>query len=201
MGAERPTQQRSLETQRRILEATISLLDEQGFAGTTTLQVQRRAGVTRGALLHHFPSRNDVLIAAVRHLATARFDQLRGQLDVLPGQERAHRAVGLLWELHEGELFWSAMELWLASRHDVDLRAALLPQERRLGRAARETCDELFGEELTSRPGYPLLREMVISSMRGVALTYAFDDLRSMRRDSHLRLWRDLSSVMLGLPA
>src|SRR6187402_1697681 len=67
--APRTQQQRRDETRRALLDAAVESLIEVGFARTTTLEVQRRANVSRGALLHHFPSKAELLVAAVDHLA------------------------------------------------------------------------------------------------------------------------------------
>jgi AcrR family transcriptional regulator len=64
--------QRRDEMRRVLLDAAVDSLVEHGFAGTTTLEVQRRAGVSRGALLHHFPSKAELLVATIGHLAEMR---------------------------------------------------------------------------------------------------------------------------------
>ncbi|MEV6217467.1 helix-turn-helix domain-containing protein [Nocardia sp. NPDC051833] len=67
-----PVQMRS-----RLVEATVSCLVEFGYARTTTLRVQQRAGVSRGALLHHFPSKPDMFVAAVRSVAEQQSVRMR----------------------------------------------------------------------------------------------------------------------------
>ncbi|MDT5024109.1 MAG: hypothetical protein QOE61_535, partial [Micromonosporaceae bacterium] len=54
--ARRTQEQRSAEMRVRLLDATIECLVEYGYAGTTTPRVAEKAGVTRGAQVHHFPS-------------------------------------------------------------------------------------------------------------------------------------------------
>ncbi|HWL49839.1 MAG TPA: helix-turn-helix domain-containing protein, partial [Acidimicrobiia bacterium] len=61
---------------RRLLEATVECLVELGWAGTTTTVVSERAGVSRGAQLHHFPSKQDLVVAAVEHLSERRRDDM-----------------------------------------------------------------------------------------------------------------------------
>ena len=61
---------RTATSRARILDAAVACLVESGYSGATTLQIQARAGVSRGRLLHHFPSRDELLVAASRHLAT-----------------------------------------------------------------------------------------------------------------------------------
>jgi AcrR family transcriptional regulator len=80
----RTQQQRREETRRALLDAAVESLIEVGFARTTTLEVQRRAKVSRGALLHHFPSKAELLVAAVDHLAEMRARELKAFASQLP---------------------------------------------------------------------------------------------------------------------
>lgn len=82
--APRTQQQRREETRRALLDAAVESLIEVGFARTTTLEVQRRAEVSRGALLHHFPSKAELLVAAVDHLAEMRAREMKGFASQLP---------------------------------------------------------------------------------------------------------------------
>ena len=91
-GARTATQQqRRDETRRALLDAAVESLIEVGFARTTTLEVQRRADASRGALLHHFPSKTELLVAAVDHLAEMRARELKVLAAQLPRRPRAHR--------------------------------------------------------------------------------------------------------------
>ncbi len=64
----RPKQERGLETRDQILDAAVALISEQGYAAASTPNIAARAGVSRGALQHHFPSREDLLIALSQKL-------------------------------------------------------------------------------------------------------------------------------------
>src|SRR6476661_5018637 len=88
--APRTQQQRRDETRRALLDAAVESLIEVGFARTTTLEVQRRADVSRGALLHHFPSKAELLVAAVDHLAEMRAREMKAFASQLP-PERGDR--------------------------------------------------------------------------------------------------------------
>src|SRR5215813_9555374 len=97
----RTQQQRREETRRALLDAAVESLIEVGFARTTTLEVQRRADVSRGAPLHYFPSKAELLVAAVDHLAEMRAREMKAFASQLPpdaGQpepgERSEAAAG-----------------------------------------------------------------------------------------------------------
>jgi AcrR family transcriptional regulator len=166
------------------------------------LTIQARAGVSRGRLLHHFPSRDGLLVAACQHLASNHLAEIESwvarsfDLTALPAAERLDRATEALWSTFRQPYFWGAIELWTAARTEPGLRATLLPEERRLGTAIRRVIDVLYGPGITENPHYPMMRELLFTSMRGVALTYAFDQ-RDPDRDPHLPLWRAAARNLL----
>ena len=77
----------------RLLEATVELLVEKGYAGTSTTLVSERAGVSRGAQLHHFPTKQDLVVAAVQHVTEVRGAELAAAAEDLPTGARRTRAV------------------------------------------------------------------------------------------------------------
>src|ERR1700687_2978711 len=70
----RTQEDRRARTRVRLLDAAIDCLVEYGYAGTTTPRVAERAGVTRGAQVHHFGSKTDLLGAAIEQLAQRRIE-------------------------------------------------------------------------------------------------------------------------------
>jgi AcrR family transcriptional regulator len=143
-----------------------------GFARTTTLEVQRRAGVSRGALLHHFPSKALLLTAAIDHLAELRGRELKSRASSLPhGGKRVDAVLELLWECFGGSLFQVAVELRAAARTDGELRIALTAAERSLRDRIVQQSRALFGPELGERPGFEHAIDMTLQFMIGVAMT------------------------------
>lgn len=191
--------ERSADSRALILDAAVSCLVSDGYAGASTLAVQARAGVSRGRLLHHFPSREELLVAAASHLVNDMLTEAAEQaehLDVPDPAERLDRCVELNWALFQKPPFWAAMELWNAARTDEALRAALRPEERRINTAIRAAADRIWGSAAMASPRYPVLRELLFTSMRGVAIAYSFED-RPAATDPHLRMWKDLAREML----
>ncbi len=188
-----------------ILDAAVELLVERGYAGTTTVAIQERAGVTRGRLLHHFPSRDALLVAAAQHLADERLLEMerwfvRTEDPAPAGGRRLDRAIAELWTTFRQPYFWAAMELWTAARTDDDLRSELAGAERRLGRAINDVVATMFGPVHSSHPAFDDVRELLFTSMRGVALTYSFV-VRDADLDPHLAMWRSITRQLLGLPS
>lgn len=199
MTQPRRTQRRGIAVQERILDAAVRALVEHGYAGTSTLRIQQMAQVSRGSLLHQFPSRDALLVAAVQHLAAARFSELSTRTSWPDDPaERVGAAVRAMWSTYHQDYFWAATELWLAARHSTELRACLEPQERVLYRQVRTVTDAMFGAPINQHRDYPRIRETLNTSMRGVALTYAFDR-RNPTRDPHVPEWIALAvSALLG---
>jgi AcrR family transcriptional regulator len=188
-------------TRALILDAAVECLVAQGYEKTTTLAVQARAGVTRGRLLHHFPSRTALLVAAAQHLARTRVAEMEQWIaEVYPGgedqRERCDRATDLLWGTFSQPYFWAAMELWTAARTDPELRRELAVTERQLGRAIRHVVATMFGPVLSSQAGFDQVREVLFTSMRGTALTYALRD-RDPAHEPLLPHWRALARTAL----
>ena len=96
---------------------------------------RERAGVSRGAQLHHFPSKQDLVVAAVEHLAERRRDEMRAwRRAACPRQDRAG-GPRILSTHFTSPVFFAALELWVAARTDAGVprvgRAAGAPRRPR----------------------------------------------------------------------
>lgn len=110
---------RSAETRKRLLDAAIVSLTAHGFAGTSVDRIVAGAGVTRGALNHHFAGKNDVIVSAM-HEITERFAaRLHGAFRDGSGNPDPHdRMVRALWETIYGRpTFVARVEILLAARN------------------------------------------------------------------------------------
>lgn len=175
------------QTHQRLLDATVTCLVEYGYAGTTTQRVQDTAKVSRGALLHHFGSKNELFVAAIQHIAQAQLAQIRELATTLrPGPDAAHSIVSALRSAMSGPLFLAGLELWMSARTDDSLRAALLPAERELGAALRETLTDVLGDEVGGRSW--LTYESLLVLLRGLAITSVLRE-DSKVADEILDMW------------
>jgi len=162
--------ERSASTREALLDATIACLVEDGYANTTTSRVAERAGLSRGAHLHHFQTRQALLAAAMEHLAERRGEQLLAAAEKLPeGPERLAASLDLLWSTYASPLYQAALDLWTHARTDPELRERLSTVERDLDRQTLRLSRTLFGE-LVDAPGFDGLLEMAAATMRGLAL-------------------------------
>lgn len=191
-----PQEERTRAMRQRLMEATVDLLVEKGFSGTTTTLVSERAGVSRGAQLHHFPTKNDLVVAAVAHLTEIRGSDLEAAVARLPeGSGRIEAVVQMLGDHFASPVFTAALELWVAARTDATLHEAVAPLEQRVGRETHRLTVELLGAD-ESVPGVRELVQATLDLVRGLGLANTLgDDARRRRRI--LKEWsRSLESAL-----
>lgn len=177
-----PQEERSRAMRQRLLEATIECLVERGWSGTSTTVVSQRAGVSRGAQLHHFPTKTDLVVAAVEHMGRRRSERLFEKAASLPNGRRRTRAVlDLLAEHFTSPLFAAALELWVAARSDEQLHAAVAPLEQRIGRETHRQTVELLGVDESVRGSRELV-QATLDLVRGLGLADTLTDDSARRR-------------------
>jgi AcrR family transcriptional regulator len=169
--------ERSASTRAHLLDATIACLDDLGYAGTTTTEIAARAGVSRGAQLHHFPTKAELVIAAVEHLFQRRHDEFVRAIGRLPaGMERAAAAIDLLWSMVSGALFHAYLELTVAARTDPELRVRVAALNDRFVDTVERTFRELFPAPPTPNPLHEVAPAFVFALMDGLALQKIVSD-------------------------
>ncbi|MEU5327889.1 TetR/AcrR family transcriptional regulator [Streptomyces parvus] len=190
-AAHAPKQDRSRATRQRLLEAAVACLAEHGWAGSTVSVVAERAGVSRGAAQHHFPTREDLFTGAVEYVAEKRSAALRA----LPVQGRAE-VVAALVDLYTGPLFRAALQLWVAASNEAQLRPRVTELEARVGRETHRIAVELLGAD-ESRPGTRETVQGLLDMARGLGLANLLTDDRA-RRERVVAQWAALVEEGLG---
>jgi AcrR family transcriptional regulator len=183
-----PQEERSRAMRARLMDATIECLVERGFGGTSTTLVSELAGVSRGAQLHHFPTKNDLVVAAVAHLTEVRGAELAAAAAAVPeGPQRTRAVLRMLGDHFSSPVFTAALELWVAARTDAALLEAVAPLELRIGRETHRMTVDLLGAD-ESRPGVRELVQATLDLVRGLGLAATItDDTR--RRNRILDQW------------
>jgi AcrR family transcriptional regulator len=182
----------------RLMEATVECLVELGWAGTTTTVVSRRAGVSRGAQLHHFPSKQALVVAALEHLTELRREEMRASAATLPAQHRMRAALDILASQFVSPVFFAALELWVAARTDAELQESVGPLERRIGRETHAYAVELLGVDETAGDNRQLV-QATLDLLRGLGLAASLtDDTR--RRAAILDSWAAVLEHELEMP-
>ncbi len=158
--------------QARLLDAALDCLVEHGYAGTTTTLVAERAGVSRGAQLHHYPTRAALVSAAIEHLfARMTEEYVDGFARLAPGADRLRAAVDMLWSMYARPPYAAVLDLYIAARTDAELRAHLKPIAERHQENVFRLARRYFPEAARHNPDFDVTLELVLDAMQGMAVS------------------------------
>ncbi|MDX1693655.1 MAG: TetR/AcrR family transcriptional regulator [Ketobacteraceae bacterium] len=166
--------QKSAATQNLILDAAITCFIETGYAKTTTAKIARRAGLSRGAMLHHFPSRLALVNAAVEYLHKRRLNAFREAVSRIAADHpnRIRAGIDVYWEHLTSPLFVAFHELSVAARTDQELHNILVPAVAGFDEAWYEMARELFPEWKQTGEVFDLAMDLTQNLMEGMALNH-----------------------------
>jgi AcrR family transcriptional regulator len=168
----RTQEERSAATQARLLDAAVECLVELGYGATTTTVVAERAGVSRGAQLHHFATRAELVGAAVQHVFAGLTEDYRdGFARVATSRDRVRGAIDLLWSIYLQPRHLAALDLYLAARTDVELRAVLTPISARHRDNVLALARAYFPEAAAAQPRFAAVIDLILDTMLGMLLT------------------------------
>jgi AcrR family transcriptional regulator len=167
--------ERSAAMRTRLLDATVECLVSYGYAGTTTPRVAELAGVTRGAQIHHFRSKEDLVVAAIEHLAQQRAQAAVRELGrVQASPDPVATILDFLWEAHQGPMFTAAVELWVAARTD----SVLAQHIERVEPVVNSTLISAIAQLTPDHPAQKKIRNIVYTAMdalRGILVANFVD--------------------------
>jgi AcrR family transcriptional regulator len=176
----------------------VECLAELGWHGSTVAVVAERAGVTRGAAQHHFPTREDLFTAAVEQVTAERLAAVRAHSSDLPpaGPARTEAVVDLIVRLYTGPLFRAALHLWVAAATEQPLRERIVALENRIGREAHRAAVEFLGVDERT-PGVRETVQATLDLARGLGLANLLTD-DSARRAGIVRQCARSLDLVLG---
>lgn len=196
MASKRRSDRDGAATRQRLLDAAVECLIELGVAGTTTLAVQRRAGTSRGALLHHFPTHADLLAASVAELVKRNEQAVTASRAGVSGPNDPLRtAVNALAFAGRQPSYLAELELWAVARTDRPLKQALISAERAAKREIDRVSAVLF-DRWKGSEAYDDAVALTQHFVRGLAIS---ENLRSSaaRRERLISAWTDAMRPML----
>lgn len=172
--------QRTSQTRVALLDATLDSLVESGYKATTTTAVAHRAGVSLGAVLHHFPTKTDLLVAAIGHACDRRTAEFREAIaQVGDAADRLDAAIDLLWSIFSGPTYTAFVELWIAARTDPELAGPLVTVDKEFARASEELHGELFPAAVAERGEAARVgMHLTFALLGGLAMTQMIDGYR-----------------------
>jgi len=160
-------------TRNQIIGAAIRCIVESSYSNTTTMKIAEKAGLSRGAMLHHFPSKLDIIRAVVDYLHEKRLQAFRRSIKEIPADaDRVRLAVRSYWEHVNHPLYIAIFELAVAARTDEDLRQILHPAQRAFDRAWYETAREVFPEWQSDPEAFDLALNLTQQLMEGMSISH-----------------------------
>jgi len=194
----RTQEERSAATRARLLDATLECLSELGYARTTTTEIAERGGVSRGAQLHHFPTKAELVTEAVAYLFDRRDEEFRAAFAKLPADvDRGAAAVDILWSMVSGPTFHAWLELAVAARTDPLLQPKLAGLTTRFTENVTRTFRELFPRPAGTAPYWDLAPTFTFALLEGLAL-----DAMVAPNNSDIRrvldVWREVARLVLS---
>ena len=175
--------ERRATTRGALLDATLEVLVEVGYANLTTSAVVARAGVTRGAQAHYFATKADLVVQALNHLT----DRLVAEMVAHPARKvDGHREqfeflLNRLWEIHAGPASTALVELFVAARTDAELREHLVRFDQAVAQTLALTA-RTVAPALVDLPGFRQLMVTAMATIRGLWLLRALTSEGQVRR-------------------
>ncbi len=166
--------QKSAATRKLIIEAAIQCFVDLGYGRTTTMRIAEAAGLSRGAMLHHFPSKIDIVKAAVDELHAKRLKAFRKSIMQTPaaGKGRVHGAVQAYWQHVRHPTFVAFFELSVAARTDPELEAILKPAQAAFDEEWYRTAAEAFPEWQSDTAAFDLALDLSRYLLEGMAVSF-----------------------------
>ncbi|WDI30135.1 TetR/AcrR family transcriptional regulator [Hyphococcus flavus] len=169
-GPSQPQQERSAETRQRLIEATIECFAKYGFSDTTTSLIAKTAGVTRGAYLHHFGSREQLLTEAFGHLLNNVMGELEKRIIVLFQENRQSEILDEIWKAGFEDWLYPGFELLLHCRHDPEMRRYWMAHSAKFLVWRRRIFSNLTDGEVQEDSDMMHLADGFLDLLRGMAL-------------------------------
>ena len=188
-----------MRTRALLLDAAIESLSEVGYAHASTADISERAGVTRGAFLHHFHTRTELFSQAIEHLTARQRAAVQRCADTVSATTPpADALVALVASMVAGELGRASVELYVAIRHDDDLHKHMLSVQHDLTHDVLAIAEKLIGPR-TSPDRLHGAFWITINLVRGTIV----DDMlgrNPQHRKEILTRWTELAAIALAEP-
>lgn len=181
-------QRKSIQTRIAILEAAVDCLERHGYARTTTQMIAQTAEISRGAMLHHYATKQELIAAVIDYTFYKRMEQFVARIGELSedARVREHSGIELYWQSVLSREFAAYLELSMAARTDEELREIFLPKARRFVRIEREKVLAAFPEWQDKPELYELCMDYCIAGMEGLLLNrdvWESEERKALLRD------------------
>ena len=165
-------QRKSVQTRVTILEAAIDCLQKHGYGRTTTQLIAEMAGISRGAMLHHYATKQDLIASVIDYTVYKRMEQFLVGIRALKDSARIDEMAGIeiSWQSMLSREFGAYLELAIAARTDPDLAAIFLPKARRFDKTELAEIIRAFPEWADDPEGYALAMDYIHAALEGLVI-------------------------------
>ncbi|GAB08065.1 AcrR family transcriptional regulator [Gordonia amarae] len=191
-----PQQERSRITREGLLRAAVDVLAEQGWAAATVATVAARAGVSRGAAQHHFPTRGALVTATLEQIFADLTAVTSETTATEPAGDRIAAVVDRAVAIYTGKEFKAALQVWAAAASDPALRELILPLEAKFARAAHRMTVQALGPSDDDQRIHRIA-QLTLDLARGLGLADTLSD-DSKRRAQVVATYIELVRSALG---
>ena len=176
-------QRKSVQTRVAVLQAAVDCLAQHGYARTTTQMIAKTARISRGAMLHHYATKQELIAAVIDYTCYKRMELFIGGINALTEEQRVVQSAGM-------ELYWQSLltpeyeaflELSVAARTDEELRAVFLPKAQRFLKVERGKTLEAIPEWSDKVDLLQLASDFTVAAMQGLYLNRDLWDSRERR--------------------
>ena len=178
IASKRRTQKsRSSDTVNKILVATTDTIYEVGFHNATTSRIALKAGVSRGALLHHFPKKEVLIAEAVRFMLRMEIDEIEKLAENVSNKRLSiNEFVDILWDHFSGPLFMTTMDYLAAARTEPLLKKELIPSSLEFNESLDKIWQRFFFTSSSTDEKKRLAFNSTICLLRGMAVNSMLRD-------------------------
>lgn len=174
----RTQEERSATTRSKLIRSAVSCISELGYLNSTIEVVASHAGVSRGAVQHHFGCRNDLLVAVIEDFGS-KLSTLNEIPPDLTFAQRVDAAIDLTWDMVKTPQFLAVVQIWLTMQHNPAIRPTIAKEIKRIEQKLDAEWQMLFKEAAVSPERVASIRHLVLAMLRGLALRKLYFSGRS----------------------
>lgn len=183
-------EERSRLTQARIMKATLECILEKGIRATSTVDVAKKAEVSRGALIHHYPTKESLMQAALADLLNREVDSVRNMaMRVKSGSLDFDSLLQALHEHFKGDMYMVTLEYLTAARTDRAIMDVLVPLASQFNASLESIWEQLVANAEHSSDHKRIALNATLCMMRGMGAQSIWRDDPELYRDM-LMFWR-----------
>ena len=165
-------QRKSAEMRVVIMDAAIDCLAQHGYARTTTHLIAKTAHVSRGAMLHHYPTKRSLLASVIDFAFFRHIEAFIQAIRELSDTQRVERNAGIIvdWQSRFSREYKAYLELNTAARTDEELRDVFLPRAKLHDQLWREELPHIFPEWHDDKARLDMASKFVRAALDGMVL-------------------------------